>query len=113
MDNNISLKVYYNGQILLEAPQDVIFMCNNLCISVVSFVVLFEEIKSFIYQNIDLHMSQKVIIILYRQPILVSSGFVQFQAICIIDNASPQKMFSIYYQAQSQVSIIELYVEFE
>ncbi|RYR05348.1 hypothetical protein Ahy_B06g085217 [Arachis hypogaea] len=32
---------------------------------------------------------------------------------CIDDDTSLQEMFSIYYQAQSQVSVIELYVEFE
>ncbi|XP_057756464.1 uncharacterized protein LOC130975741 [Arachis stenosperma] len=32
---------------------------------------------------------------------------------CINDDTSLQEMFSIYYQAQSQVSVIELYVEFD
>ncbi|KAL4330035.1 hypothetical protein AHAS_Ahas13G0359800 [Arachis hypogaea] len=31
----------------------------------------------------------------------------------INDDTSLQEMFSIYYQAQSQLSVIELYVEFE
>ncbi|RYR16367.1 hypothetical protein Ahy_B04g073370 [Arachis hypogaea] len=76
-------------------------------------MVSFEEFKSYSCQNIDPHMPKRVTNILYRRPILVFGRFVQFHATCINDDTSLQEMFSIYYQAQSQVSIIELYVEFD
>ncbi|QHO41493.1 uncharacterized protein DS421_5g146230 [Arachis hypogaea] len=113
MNNNISFKIYYNGQILSETAEGVIFMCNNPCISVLSLMVSFKEFKSYICQNIDPHMPKRVTNILYRRPILVFGGFVQFHAMCINDDTSLQEIFSIYYQSQLQVSVIELYVEFD
>ncbi|RYR56365.1 hypothetical protein Ahy_A05g022081 [Arachis hypogaea] len=113
MNNNISFKIYYNGQILSVTAEGVIFMCNNPCISVLSFMVSFEEFKSYICQNIDPYMPKRVTNILYRRPILVFGEFVQFHAMCINDDTSLQEMLSIYHQAQSQVSVIELYVEFD
>ncbi|RYQ99984.1 hypothetical protein Ahy_B07g088024 [Arachis hypogaea] len=58
-------------------------------------------------------MSRKISCILYRYPIPVFGGFVQFQSKYITDEASMQEMFSMYIESRAQISFIELYVEFE
>ncbi|MED6145397.1 hypothetical protein PIB30_024756 [Stylosanthes scabra] len=113
MENNVSMTMYYNGQILFHTPEGARFVCNNSCVSVVYPIISFEELKSFICQNIDLQILKRVSNIFYRRPVLVFDGFIQFQAICVIDDASVQEMFSIYYETRSQVPVIELYVESE
>ncbi|XP_072057574.1 uncharacterized protein [Arachis hypogaea] len=50
---------------------------------------------------------------LYRYPIPVFGGFVQFQTRYVTDEASMQEMFSMYIENRAQISFIELYVEFE
>ncbi|RYR72738.1 hypothetical protein Ahy_A02g006951 [Arachis hypogaea] len=68
MDDRVLLKVYYFGQILLQT-------CD--C------------------EKIDSRMSRKISCILYRYPVPVFGGFVQFQTKYIMDEASIQEMFSI------------------
>ncbi|XP_052113797.1 uncharacterized protein LOC107474538 [Arachis duranensis] len=51
--------------------------------------------------------------ILYRYPIQVFGGFVQYQTKYVTDEASMQERFSMYIENRSQISFIELYVEFE
>ncbi|XP_057734719.1 uncharacterized protein LOC130950210 [Arachis stenosperma] len=49
----------------------------------------------------------------HRYPISVFGGFVQFQTKYVTDEASMQKMFSVYLESRSRISLIELYIEFE
>ncbi|XP_072090454.1 uncharacterized protein [Arachis hypogaea] len=49
----------------------------------------------------------------YRYPIPVFGGFVQYQTKYVTDEASMQEMFSMYFESRGQISVIELYVEFE
>nr|XP_025661183.2 uncharacterized protein LOC112756778 [Arachis hypogaea] len=49
----------------------------------------------------------------YRYPIPVFGGFVQYQTKYVTDEASMQEMFSMYFETRGQISVIELYVEFE
>ncbi|QHO13736.1 uncharacterized protein DS421_15g518020 [Arachis hypogaea] len=51
--------------------------------------------------------------ILYRNPVQVFGGLIQFQIMPITDDASMQQMFCIYQQTRFHVPMIELYVEFE
>ncbi|RYQ87910.1 hypothetical protein Ahy_B09g095438 isoform A [Arachis hypogaea] len=113
MDSPVSVKVYYHGKVLLQTPEGVQFVCRNPCTFAVPFTISFEELNGAICQSIDSPRSKKVTSILYRHPLLIFGGFIQFQTMYITDEASMQKMFSIYHQVQSQVSVIELYVEFK
>ncbi|RYR40899.1 hypothetical protein Ahy_A09g046644 [Arachis hypogaea] len=49
----------------------------------------------------------------FRNPLSVFGGFVQFQTKYVTDEASMQDMFSVYMETRSQISFIELYIEFE
>ncbi|QHO04778.1 uncharacterized protein DS421_13g443080 [Arachis hypogaea] len=58
-------------------------------------------------------MSRKISCILYRYPIPVFGGFVQFESKYVTDEASLQEMFSMYFESRARISFIELYIEFE
>ncbi|RYR51090.1 hypothetical protein Ahy_A06g026151 [Arachis hypogaea] len=113
MDDRVLLKVYYFGQILLQISEGVKFVCENSLDIVIPFIISFEELKGVICEKIDLAVSRKISCILYRYPIPVFGGFVQFQTRYITDEASMQEMFSVYMESRAQMPFIELYIEFE
>ncbi|RYR65454.1 hypothetical protein Ahy_A03g011392 [Arachis hypogaea] len=113
MDDRVLLKVYYFGQILLKTSERVKFICENPLDVVIPFTISFEELKGVICEKIDSEMSKKISCILYRYPIPVFGGFVQFETKYVTDEASMQEMFSMYIESRARISFIELYIEFE
>ncbi|RYQ99287.1 hypothetical protein Ahy_B07g087195 [Arachis hypogaea] len=104
MDNRVPLRVFYFG---------VRFSCENPLDIVIPFTISFEELKGVICEKIDSEISRKISCILYRYPVPIFGGFVQFQTKYVTDEASMQEMFSMYIETRAQISVIELYVEFE
>ncbi|XP_072091172.1 uncharacterized protein [Arachis hypogaea] len=113
MDDRVLLKVYSFGQILLQTPEEVKFVCEDPLDVVIPFTISFEELKRVICERIDSEMSRKISCILYRYLVPVFGGFVQFQTKYITDKASMQEMLSMYVESRAQISFIELYIEFE
>ncbi|RYR79436.1 hypothetical protein Ahy_A01g004248 [Arachis hypogaea] len=113
MSDRVLLKVYYFGQILLQTSEGVRFVCENSLDVVIPFTISFEELKGVICENVQSERARRVACILYRYPIQVFGGFVQFQTKYVTDEASMQEMFSMYIENRSQLAFIELYVEFE
>ncbi|XP_016172613.1 uncharacterized protein LOC107615005 [Arachis ipaensis] len=113
MSDRVLLKVYYFGQILLQTSEGVTFVCENPLDLVIPFTISFEELKGVICEKIHSERARRISCILYRNPIQVFGGFVQFQTKYVTDEASMQDMFSMYMENRSQLSFIELYVEFE
>ncbi|RYR09809.1 hypothetical protein Ahy_B05g078218 [Arachis hypogaea] len=113
MDDRVLLKVYYFGQILLETVEGVRFVCENPLDIVIPFTISFEELKGVICEKIESGLSRRISCILYRYPIPLFGGFVQFQTKYVTDEASMQEMFSMYIESRGQISFIEVYVEFE
>ncbi|RYR24949.1 hypothetical protein Ahy_B02g058557 isoform A [Arachis hypogaea] len=114
-NNNIIvlLKVYYHGQILLQTAEGVKFVCENLLDIIIPFTLSFEELKGVICEKMDSQISKRVSCILYKYSISVFGGFIQFQTKYVTDEASMQDMFSVYMETCTQISFIELYIEFE
>ncbi|RYQ96782.1 hypothetical protein Ahy_B08g092656 [Arachis hypogaea] len=113
MNDRVVLKVYYFGQILLQTSEGVTFVCENPLDIVIPFTISFEELKGVICEKIHFERARRIACILYRYPVQVFSGFVQFQTKYVTDEASMQEMFSMYIENRSQLVFIELYVEFE
>ncbi|RYR25645.1 hypothetical protein Ahy_B02g059515 [Arachis hypogaea] len=113
MDDRVLLKVYYFGQILLQTPEGIKFICEDPSDVVIPFTISFEELKGVICEKIDSEMPRKISCILYRYPVPVFGGFIQFQTKYVTDEASMQEMFSMYIENCAQISFIELYIEFE
>ncbi|RYR09990.1 hypothetical protein Ahy_B05g078438 [Arachis hypogaea] len=113
MSDRVLLKIYYFGQILLHTSEGVKFICENPLDLVIPFIISFEELKGVICEKINSERARKISCILYRYPIPVFGGFIQYQTKYVTDEASMQEMFSMYIENRSQISFIELYVEFE
>ncbi|RYR53175.1 hypothetical protein Ahy_A06g028169 [Arachis hypogaea] len=113
MSDRVLLKVYYFGQILLQTYEGVTFVCENSLDIVIPFTISFEELKGVICEKIHSERARRISCILYRYPIQVFGEFIQFQTKYVTDEASMQDMFSMYIENWSQLSFIELYVEFE
>ncbi|RYR35457.1 hypothetical protein Ahy_A10g050603 [Arachis hypogaea] len=113
MSDRVLLKVYYFGQILLQTSEGVKFICEKPLDVVIPFIISFEELKGVICEKIDSERTKRISCILYRYPIHVFGGFVQFQTRYVTDEASMQEMFSMYIENRGQISFIELYVELE
>ncbi|RYR18617.1 hypothetical protein Ahy_B03g063237 [Arachis hypogaea] len=114
MEESVNLKIYYNGQIFPQTSEGVSFVCENPYDLVIPFGITYEKFKSSIFcQCVDNQILKRVTNIFYRQPVLVFGGFIQFQIMYVVDDASMQGMFLIYQQTRAQVSVIELYIEFE
>ncbi|MED6216734.1 hypothetical protein PIB30_010481 [Stylosanthes scabra] len=78
-----------------------------------SYGIIFEELKNVICQNVEPNAMKIVKSILYRRPVLVFGGFIQFQKMSTMDDVSLQQMISIHLENMAHVSVIELYVEFK
>ncbi|RYR20162.1 hypothetical protein Ahy_B03g065253 [Arachis hypogaea] len=91
----------------------VIFVYENPCDVIVPFTIPFEELKGVICERIDPHIPKMISSILYRYPVLVFGGFVHFQTKYVTNEGSMQEIFSVYFESRSQVSFIELYIEFQ
>ncbi|RYR28686.1 hypothetical protein Ahy_B01g052839 [Arachis hypogaea] len=113
MSDRVLLKVYYFGQILLQTSEGVKFICEKLLDVVILFIISFEELKGVICEKINSERARKISCILYRYPIPLFGGFVQFQTKYVTDEESMQEIFSMYIKNWAQISFIELYVEFE
>ncbi|RYR10291.1 hypothetical protein Ahy_B05g078767 [Arachis hypogaea] len=113
MDDRVELKIYYYGQILLQTYEGVQFVCENPLDVVIPFTLSFEELKGVICEKIDSQRCRRVSCILYRYPLPVFGGFIQFQTKYVMDEASMHEMFSMYMENRHRMSCIELYIEFE
>ncbi|XP_016168635.1 uncharacterized protein LOC107611194 [Arachis ipaensis] len=113
MDDRVPLRVYYFGKILLQTSEGVRFSCENPLDIVIPFIISFEELKCVICEKIDFGISRKISCILYKYPVPVFGGFVQYQTKYVTDEASMQEMFSMYIETRALISVIELYVELE
>ncbi|RYR67766.1 hypothetical protein Ahy_A03g014174 [Arachis hypogaea] len=103
MGDRVHLRVYYNGQILFQIAEGVKFMCENSCDIVVPFTILFEELKGIICERIYPQILKRVISIVYKYPVIVFGGFIQFEIKYVTNEAT----------IRPQDFVIELYVEFK
>ncbi|RYR22429.1 hypothetical protein Ahy_B03g067710 [Arachis hypogaea] len=113
MDDIVVLKIYCYGQILLQTYEGVQFVCENPLNVVIPFTLSFEKLKSVICEKIDSQIYRRVSCILYRYPLSLFGGFVQFQTKYITDEASMHEMFSMYMGNRHRMSCTELYIKFE
>ncbi|RYR13860.1 hypothetical protein Ahy_B04g070627 isoform B [Arachis hypogaea] len=73
----------------------------------------FIELQNSLCQSMENSILRRVSSILYRNPVIVFGGLIQFHIMPITNEESMQNMFQIHRQTQMRQPQIELYVEFE
>ncbi|RYR73289.1 hypothetical protein Ahy_A02g007649 isoform R [Arachis hypogaea] len=71
------------------------------------------ELQNGLCQSMENGTLMRVSRILYRNPVIVFGGLIQFDTMPITDEVTMRNMFQIHRQTQMQQPQIELYVEFE
>ncbi|XP_020963859.1 uncharacterized protein LOC107646937 [Arachis ipaensis] len=102
MDDRVVLKIYYYGRILLQTYERVQFVCENSLDVVIPFTLSFEELKGVICEKIDSQRCRRVSCILYRYPLPVFGGFVQFQTKYVTDEATDRNIELEDYNSESE-----------
>ncbi|RYR16010.1 hypothetical protein Ahy_B04g072998 [Arachis hypogaea] len=113
MEGIANMRVYFNGEIIPNTHEGVTFVCECPFSFVIPWTMSFVELQNGLCENIQSHISKRVSNILYRNPVQVFGGMIQFQLMSITDDACMQRMFYIYQQTRFHRPMIELYVEFE
>ncbi|RYR18137.1 hypothetical protein Ahy_B03g062765 [Arachis hypogaea] len=108
-----NLVVYRNGEIIRNTHEGVRFVSQNPFSFVVPCTMTLMELQNGLCQSMENGMLMRVSRILYRNPVVVFGGLIQFDTIPITDEASMQNMFQIHRQTYTRHPQIELYVEFE
>ncbi|RYR39820.1 hypothetical protein Ahy_A09g045443 [Arachis hypogaea] len=98
MEGVTNLRVYYNGEIIPNTHEGVTFVCEYPFSFVISCTMNFVELQNGLCDNIQSYISKRVSNILYRNPVQVFDGLIQFQIMFITDDASMQQKFYIYQQ---------------
>ncbi|XP_025627850.1 uncharacterized protein [Arachis hypogaea] len=113
MEGTANLVVYRNGEIVRNTHERVRFVSQNPFSFVVPCTMTLMELQNSLCQSMDNGTLMRVSRILYRNPVVVFGGLIQFDAMPITDEASIQKMFQIHRQTQMRHPQIEVYVDFE
>ncbi|XP_057721350.1 uncharacterized protein LOC130935565 [Arachis stenosperma] len=102
MVDRVTVRVYYFGQILLETPEGVRFSCEKPLDIVIPFTISFEELKGVICEKIGFQISKKISCMVYRYPIPVFGGFVQYQTKYVTDEAMDRNIEEEEYDSDSE-----------
>ncbi|XP_057723442.1 uncharacterized protein LOC130939349 [Arachis stenosperma] len=113
MEGTANLVVYRDGEIIRNTHEGVRFVCQNLFSFVVPCIMTFMELQNGLSQSMENGTLMRVSRILYRNPVIVFGGLIQFDIMPITNEVTMYNMFQIHRQTQMRQPQIELYVEFE
>ncbi|RYR40083.1 hypothetical protein Ahy_A09g045756 [Arachis hypogaea] len=113
MEGIANLVVYRDGEIIRNIHEGVRFVSQNPFSFVVPCTMTLMELQNGLCQSMENGTLIRVSRILYRNPVVVFGGLIQFDTIPITDEASMQNMFQIHRQTYTRHPQIELYIEFE
>ncbi|KAL4396605.1 hypothetical protein AHAS_Ahas01G0108600 [Arachis hypogaea] len=113
MEGTTNLVVYRNGEIIRNTHEGVRFVSQNPFSFVVPCMMMLMELQNGVCQSMKNDTLMRVSRILYRNPVVIFGGLIQFDAMPITNEASMQKIFQIYRQTQMRHPQIEVYVDFE
>ena len=115
MDNslNVTVIVHFNGSVIKNTEEGVIFMSDEPLIIFVPQTMSFEELNIELCQGINKNSPKRVVRIRYRCPISNVNDKIQFRAVKISSDREMQIMFRTYRQYLQYITAIELYVDFE
>ncbi|RYR31551.1 hypothetical protein Ahy_B01g056360 [Arachis hypogaea] len=88
MKNIANSRVYYNGEVIPNTHEGVTFVCECTLSFAISCTMSFVELQNGLCNNIQSHILKMVSNILYRNPVQVFGGLIQFQMMPITDDGS-------------------------
>ncbi|RYR59346.1 hypothetical protein Ahy_A05g025209 [Arachis hypogaea] len=113
LEDTAKLVVYRDGEIIRNTHEGVRFVCQNPFSFVVPWTMTFMKLQNGLCQSMENSTLMRVSRILYRNPVIVFGGLMQFDTMPITDEVTMHNMFQIHQQTQIRQPQIELYVEFE
>ncbi|XP_015963928.1 uncharacterized protein LOC107487745 [Arachis duranensis] len=113
MEGTANLVVYPDGEIIRNTHEGVRFVSQNPFSFVVPCMMTLMELQNGLCQSMENGTLMRVSRILYRNPVVVFGGLIQFDTIPITDEASMQNMFQIHRQTYTRHPQIKLYIKFK
>ncbi|RYR77222.1 hypothetical protein Ahy_A01g001676 isoform B [Arachis hypogaea] len=113
MEGTANLVVYSNGEIIHNTHEGVRFVSQNPFSFVVPCTMTLMELQNSLCKSMENSTLIRVSRILYRNPIVIFDGLIQFDVMPITDETSMQNMFQIHRQTQMRHPQFEVYVEYE
>ncbi|KAL4396634.1 hypothetical protein AHAS_Ahas01G0111500 [Arachis hypogaea] len=100
MEGTANLVVYRDGEIIRNTHEGVRFVCQNPFSFVVLCTMTFMELQNGLCQSTDNGTLMRVSRILYRNPVVIFGGLIQFDTMPITDEVTMHNMFQIHRQTQ-------------
>ena len=115
MDNSINITViaHFNGSIIKNTEEGMVFLFDELLIIFVPQTISFEKLNVVFCQGINTGTLKTVVRIRYRCPISNLNNKIQFRPVKISSDREMQIMFRTYRQYLQHITVIELYVDFK
>ncbi|RYR15025.1 hypothetical protein Ahy_B04g071761 [Arachis hypogaea] len=86
MENIANLRVYYNGEVIPNTHEGVTFVCECPLSFAIPCTMSFVDLQNGLCNNIQSHILKRVSNLLYRSPVQVFGGLIQFQLMPITDD---------------------------
>ncbi|KAL4381724.1 hypothetical protein AHAS_Ahas04G0162100 [Arachis hypogaea] len=93
MEGTANLVVYHNGEIIHNTHEGVRFVSQNPFSFVVPYTMTLTELQNGLCQSMENGTLIRVSRILYRNPVVVFGGLIQFDTMPITNEASMQICF--------------------
>ncbi|MED6160399.1 hypothetical protein PIB30_051176 [Stylosanthes scabra] len=88
VEGDVFMRAYYNGEIISHTAKGVTFVCQNPLSSIIRYTMTFAELQNVLCGSIQSHISKRVSNILFRIPVVLLGGVVQFQTMRIYNDTT-------------------------
>ncbi|RYR69651.1 hypothetical protein Ahy_A03g016207 isoform B [Arachis hypogaea] len=78
MENIANLRVYYNGEVISNTHEGMTFVFECPLSFAIPYTMSFVELQNGLCNNIQSHILKRVSNLLYRSPVQVFGGLIQF-----------------------------------
>ncbi|RYR02138.1 hypothetical protein Ahy_B06g080970 [Arachis hypogaea] len=110
MEGVANLRVYYNGEVITNTHEGVTFVCECPLSFAIPCTMSFVELQNGLCNNIQSLILKRVSNLLYRSPVQVFGGLIQFQIMPITDdvnwekdNNDNEKEFEANYEVNDEI----------
>ncbi|RYR70854.1 hypothetical protein Ahy_A02g005158 [Arachis hypogaea] len=105
MERIVNIVVYHNGEVVRNTYEGVSFACDKIFSFVVLCTITFVELLYGLCQSIEADIVKRVTNILYRSPVVIFGGLIQFEVMPIVDYTN-----EVQHDLDVQDDIVEAYL---